>query len=65
VRPASDNAERVLSALRAFGAPLHDLTQTDLAAPGLVLQIGVAPLRIDIMTSIAVSSSPMLGRPGC
>src|SRR5215475_9924492 len=52
VRPASDNAERVLSALRAFGAPLHDLTQADLAAPGLVFQIGVAPLRIDIMTSI-------------
>ena len=52
VRPARDNAARVLSALRAFGAPLHDLTQSDLAAPGLVFQIGVAPLRIDIMTSI-------------
>jgi hypothetical protein len=52
VRPAGDNAERVLSALRAFGAPLHDLTRADLAAPGLIFQIGVAPLRIDIMTSI-------------
>ena len=52
VRPASDNAGRVLAALRAFGAPLHDLTEADLAAAGLVFQIGVAPLRIDIMTSI-------------
>ena len=52
VRPAGDNAGRVLAALRAFGAPLHDLTEADLAAPGLVFQIGVAPLRIDIMTSI-------------
>ena len=30
----------------------HELTEGDLAAPGLVFQIGVAPLRIDIMTSI-------------
>jgi hypothetical protein len=52
VRPAGDNAGRVLAALRAFGAPLHDLTEADLGAPGLVFQIGVAPLRIDIMTSI-------------
>jgi hypothetical protein len=42
----------VLSALRAFGAALHDLTAADLGAPGLVFQIGVAPLRVDIMTSI-------------
>jgi hypothetical protein len=52
VRPTGDNAGRVPAALRAFGAPLHDLTEADLAAPRLVFQIGVAPLRIDIMTSI-------------
>ncbi|MCI0429770.1 MAG: hypothetical protein L0210_04405 [Rhodospirillales bacterium] len=52
VRPADDNAERVLPGLCAFGAPLHDLTEADLGAPGLAFQIGVAPLRIDIMTSI-------------
>jgi len=28
------------------------LTEADLGAPGLIFQIGVAPLRIDIMTSI-------------
>jgi hypothetical protein len=42
----------VLAALRAFGAPPHDLTPADLGAPGAVFQIGVAPLRIDIMTAI-------------
>jgi hypothetical protein len=52
VRPDVGNARRVLAALRAFGAPLHDLTEADLSAPGLIFQIGVAPLRIDIMTAI-------------
>jgi hypothetical protein len=33
-------------------APLHDLTATDLSRPGLVFQIGVAPVRIDILTDI-------------
>jgi hypothetical protein len=31
VRPSGDNASRVLSALVEFGAPLHDLTEEDLA----------------------------------
>jgi len=52
VRPTPDNAVRVLEALSAFGAPLRDLTKTDLTQPGLVFQIGVAPLRIDILTGI-------------
>lgn len=52
VRPSVTNAPRVLAALRAFGAPLHDLTDADLAAPGLIFQIGVPPLRIDVLTAI-------------
>lgn len=40
VRPAPDNAARVLKALTAFGAPLRDLTEADLTQPGLVFQIG-------------------------
>ncbi len=52
VRPEPENAKRVLTALRAFGAPLHDLTEKDLTAPGVVFQIGVAPLRIDVLTAI-------------
>ena len=52
VRPEPKNAKRVMSALKAFGAPLHDLTENDLATPGVVFQIGVAPLRIDVLTAI-------------
>ena len=52
VRPEGENAKRVLDALRAFGAPLHDLTEKDLTTPGVVFQIGVAPLRIDVFTAI-------------
>ena len=39
-------------ALAAFGAPRQDLTEQDLCRPGIVYQIGVAPLRIDILTAI-------------
>jgi hypothetical protein len=52
VRPDSANAERVIAALVEFGAPLHDLTTDDLCRPGLIFQIGVAPIRIDIITAI-------------
>jgi len=52
VRPAPANAQRVIEALRAFGAPLHDLTVRDLSLPGLIFQIGVPPVRIDVITEI-------------
>jgi len=47
-----ENATRVLQALRQFGAPTDDLTISDLLTADLVLQIGVEPNRIDILTSI-------------
>ncbi len=52
VRPEPANAARVLEALADFGAPLHDLSTADLCRPGLIFQIGVAPLRIDVLTAI-------------
>lgn len=52
VRPEPGNAKRVLSALAAYGAPLRDLSLDDLSTPGIVFQIGVAPLRIDVLTRI-------------
>lgn len=52
VEPTAENASRVLAALRAFGAPLHDLTEVDLGQPDVVFQIGVPPRRIDVLTSI-------------
>ena len=52
VRADAANAARVIQALRSFGAPLHDLTEADLATPGVTFQIGLPPLRIDIVTEI-------------
>ncbi len=53
VRPTPENAQRVLSALRVFGAPLFDLTEADLTQPTTVFQIGIVPNRIDILTGIS------------
>lgn len=52
VRPSAENAARIIQALDQFGAPSFDLAVEDLSAPDLVFQIGVAPRRIDILTSI-------------
>ncbi len=52
VRPDATNAEKVWAALTTFGAPLADLRKADLQTPGIVFQIGVAPVRIDILTAI-------------
>src|SRR5688572_33258232 len=51
VEPTRANAERVMSALRKFGAPVHDLSIEDLAHPETVYQLGVTPHRIDLMTT--------------
>lgn len=47
-----ENAQRVWRALRDFGAPMGDLPVADLQRPKLVFQIGVAPVRVDVMTSL-------------
>ena len=52
VRPSPENARRAIDALVAFGAPIHGMTADDLSAPNFVLQIGVPPVRIAIITSI-------------
>jgi hypothetical protein len=52
VRPSLENGPRVLGALRAFGAPCTNLAVEDLASPGLIFQIGVAPVRIDVITQV-------------
>ena len=52
VRPTRPNAERVMQALKAFGAPRFDLTIEDLLRADTVFQIGIAPSRIDILTGI-------------
>ena len=52
VRPTTENAARAFRALARFGAPLQGLTVGDLARKGTILQIGVPPHRIDVMTMI-------------
>ena len=51
VDATKENAPKVMRALRAFGAPLHDLVESDLEAPGVGLQIGIPPQRIDVLTA--------------
>jgi hypothetical protein len=51
VMPSPENADAVLRALSRFGAPLHNLTKEDLLKDGTIFQIGVAPRRIDIITT--------------
>lgn len=48
------NAERVRDAVGRFGAPLatRGASPADLALPGVVLQIGLPPRRIDILTEL-------------
>ena len=53
IRPTLSNAHRVFAALRQFGAPVDALRPEELATPDLVYQIGVVPVRIDLLTSIS------------
>jgi hypothetical protein len=52
VNPIRENARRIMTALRAFGFGGPDLDEEDFSAPGRVVQLGVPPVRIDIVTSI-------------
>ena len=54
VLPDPVNAKRVWAALGQFGVPVDTLgaASGDLARPGLVLQIGLPPRRIDILTEL-------------
>lgn len=52
IKPSIDNAQRILSALADFGFGSLNLTIEDFQNPDSVVQLGVPPVRIDIMTSI-------------
>jgi hypothetical protein len=52
VKPDSMNAAKVYKALTDFGASLENIKTEDFSAPGMVLQIGMIPRRIDIITEI-------------
>ncbi len=52
---AADNVDRVWRALVAFGAPVDALgiRKADLRQLGMVIQFGLPPNRIDLLTSIS------------
>ena len=52
IRPSAANAQCVGRALERFGAPLQGISLRDLETPDIVVQLGLPPRRIDLMTSI-------------
>lgn len=52
VKPGPDNAHRILEALAEFGFKSLDLSVDDFQDPDRVIQLGVPPIRIDILTAI-------------
>ncbi|MCU0223759.1 MAG: hypothetical protein MUF27_06755 [Acidobacteria bacterium] len=55
IRPDRSNAIRAWEAIIAFGAPVRSmgLAQDDLAVPGTVIQIGLPPRRVDLLTRLS------------
>ena len=53
VRATDANAARVRRALLAFGAPAEQFSAEDFTKPDSVVQLGVPPLRIDVLTTIS------------
>ncbi len=54
IEPTDDNVAQVWSALKSFGAPIESLgvSKADLLSPDMVIQIGMPPRRIDLLTAI-------------
>ena len=48
----SENAESVYGALLEFGAPLSGLTPKDFSEDGFFFQMGVPPVRVDVLMGI-------------
>ena len=53
VKPDRQNAARILKALKDFGFASLKLKETDFEEPDITIQFGVAPVRVDIITSIS------------
>ena len=53
VKPDNANAKRIIKALAEFGFSSLDLTVNDFLDQNKVIQLGLPPVRIDIITSIS------------
>ena len=52
IKPDHENASRIVAALDAFGFASLGLTESDFEQSDQVIQLGVAPVRIDLITTI-------------
>jgi hypothetical protein len=52
IEPTPENADRCFRALAAFGAPLAGLGPLDFTQQGYVYQMGVPPMRVDVLMSL-------------
>lgn len=54
IGPGAENADRVWQAMVTFGAPMDGIgvSRPDLEVPDTVVQIGLPPRRIDLMTTV-------------
>jgi hypothetical protein len=52
VENSSDNAQKIMRALVRFGAPISGLSEDDFVSRDMIVQLGVEPCRIDLLTSI-------------
>ena len=53
VRPGAENSEKIWRAFEKFGAPMKGLEKGDFEESDLIVQIGRAPRRIDVLTSVS------------
>lgn len=52
VQPDAANAQRIVTALEAFGFASVGLTLSDFERPDRIVQLGVPPVRIDLLTAL-------------
>ena len=52
IDPTPENAANVIRGLEQFGAPLGQVTTDDFSRPGIVFQMGLPPVRIDVLTTL-------------
>jgi hypothetical protein len=52
IAPEIDNANKIINAIKEFGLVLKNLKAEDFLISERVIQLGISPLRIDILTSL-------------
>jgi len=60
IEQSEENAEKILASLKDFGFSDIRLTKKDFLEREQIIQLGVAPIRIDIVTSIKTMDFPKL-----